>query len=787
MLKKDRTTVLVAALTFCSVQILYSAPTVITQSESAETFQYPTVTKPFSIDSIFHSTSLKERKVVDFTRTGSKVVPDKYLYEIRENGFFRYLPNISSPQKKIDEKLLVSSARVNECVKKTWGLPKEYVLSSDKTKALFLYDVERIYRFSSKYYVIVWDFTKDTGFILGNDDAIDVSGEHTIKNKIINKKISYARFSPDSKKVAYTFDNNLYYYDLENGKQVEITSDGEAGRIINGRVDWVYEEEFQYVNRDFEAYIWSPNSKSIVFLRFDESEVKDALTEVWGELYTSIRSYKYPKAGTESAKVSIHLYNLSDTLILPVVFRKNDSIAYIFNLEWSESPDEFIVYTLNRSQNDFKVYAVAVPSSFSRLIYSEKEEKYSVTYNKKLIFLKDDSLQRYFVISDRSGYNHIYSFTMEGTPLKILESGQYDVEKIYGIDKKRKRIYFQAAYSKPYNREVLWVDFGGTAKEFVAPEIQNEGGWNDAYFNDDFTEMLLVHSTANTPSVSYQYAINDDGETLINIQENNSELRQLHKEFDFVSKDIDVLRTKTDSLYYWIMKPKNIKEGTKCPLLIYVYGGPAIQEVRNMYHREDIYLWSQYLVSQGYVVACVDNRGTPSRGREFEKCTYNRLGQLEVEDQFSAAHYFGSLPYIDSSRMGIWGWSYGGYIASLCLFNDKTPFKLAMAMAPISDWRFYDNIYTEHYLGFPQTNIEGYYRASLLNKTANMNGKYFLAHGTNDDNVHFQHTMELITALQRDGKFFDLLIFPNQNHYLREGNSEELLYKKMTEFLNKNL
>jgi dipeptidyl-peptidase-4 len=378
---------------------------------------------------------------------------------------------------------------------------------------------------------------------------------------------------------------------------------------------------------------------------------------------------------------------------------------------------------------------------------------------------------------------------MDGTPLKMLENGHYDVEKIYGVDKKRKRIYFQASYSKPYNREVFWIDYSGDTQKLVAPEVQKNGGWSDAYFNDDFTEMLLIHSTSGIPNTYYNYAINDTGEILINILEDNHTLKQIQKDYGFVSMDIGVFNAyENDSLYYFIMKPQKLEEGKKYPLLVYTYGGPAIQAVRNSYpNMEMAYLWSQYLVSQGYIIACVEERGTPSRGRNYAKCTYKRLGQLEIEDEFTAAHFWASLPYVDSSRMGIWGWSYGGYLASLCIFNDSTPFKLAIAMAPISDWRFYDNIYTEHYMGFPQTNKENYDHASLLNKTSKLKGKYFLAHGTSDDNVHFQHTMELIASLQKEGKFFDLLIFPNQNHYLRDGNSEELLYKKMTEFLMKNL
>ncbi|MDR1699799.1 MAG: DPP IV N-terminal domain-containing protein, partial [Lachnoclostridium sp.] len=603
-------------------------------------------------------------------------------------------------------------------------------------------------------------------------------------------KVSNAEFSPDDSKVAYIMSNNLYYFDLETEKHTAITIDGEEDRIINGRLNYIYEEEFSYINADFRGYIWSPDSKSIAFLRLDESDVKEVLIDIYSRSSKVPDINKYPVAGETGAKVSVNLYNIGDTFSLPVAFRRSNDLEYVFNMEWSGSPDEFFIYTLNRVQNDFKVYAVAVPSSFSRLIYDEREDSASVTYNKKLIFENDTVNQRYFVVSDRDGYNHIYFFNTYGTPLKMLTSGKYYIDKIYGIDKKRNRIYFQAAYSKPYNREILSIDFYGDDLRLVAPEVQNgKDGWSEAFFNNDFSEMLLSHSEAGVPKTYYHYAITDTGEKLLAVMEDNSILKKAMDEYSFVKQEISVLKTDKmqDSLYYWIMKPQKMEKGKKYPVLFWVYGGPQIQVVRSdcFYWRE--FRWHQYLVSQGYIVICVEGRGTPGRSEKFEKCIYMNFGELEAEDQINAARYFATLPYIDSSRMAIWGWSFGGYLASLCIFNDNSPFKLAMAMSPVADWRFYDNIYTEHYMGAPQENKIGYENTSLLNKTSKLKGKYLLGHGTSDDNVHFRNTMALISSLTRDGKFFDLLIFQNQDHILRDGNAEEILYKKMTEFLKKNL
>ncbi|MDR1740130.1 MAG: DPP IV N-terminal domain-containing protein [Bacteroidales bacterium] len=730
-------------------------------------------TPVLTIDSLFRSPKFIQKKIDFFREVNIKTVPDRYIYEIRKSGFYRYIPDMSKNNRRASEECIVSAETLNRKIKSALGIPKNYIISHNKSKVLFLYETQKIYRFSFEYYAVVWDIEKDTGYILG-----------------VENKISNAEFSPDDSKVAYIMNNNLYYFDLETGKHITITTDGEEDRIIKGRLNYLYEEEFLYVAPDFRGYIWSPDSKTIAFLRLDQSDVKDVLIDVYSRISTVPNINRYPVAGEIEARVSVNVYNMGDTLILPVAFRKGNDLEYVFNMEWSGSHDEFFIYTLNRMQNDFKVYAVAVPSSFSRLIYNEKDDSTFVTYNKKLMFEDDTVNQRYFVVSDRDGYNKIYFFNTYGTPLKLLTSGKYYIDKIYGIDKKRNRIYFQAAYSKPYNREILSVDFEGNDLKIVAPEVQNrKDGWSEAFFSRDFSEMLISHSGFGIPRTYYHYVITDTGETLVSVMEDNLILKEAMEEYSFVRQDISVLKTDKmqDSLYYWIMKPEKIEKGKKYPVLFWVYGGPQIQIVRSDCYYWEEYRWHQYLVSQGYIVICVEGRGTPGRSAEFEKCVYMRLGELEAEDQINAARYFATLPYIDSSRMAIWGWSFGGYLASLCIFNDNSPFKLAMAMSPVSDWRFYDNIYTEHYMGTPQENKTGYDQSSLLNKTSKLKGKYLLGHGTSDDNVHFRNTMALISALKKEGKLFDLLIFQNQNHILRGGNAEEILYKKMTEFLRENL
>ncbi len=644
----------------------------------------------------------------------------------------------------------------NQISDSTFKKIDDYVFSSDDSKLLISTNTEPIYRRSKKAIYYIYDLKKQS------------------LNKLNTEKVSQADFSPDGKKIAYTRANNLYVYDIEHQKETTITTDGVFNSIINGYCDWVYEEEFK-INKGF---YWSPDSKNIAFFRFDESRVKEFSFTQWGTLYPTQYIYKYPKAGDDNSIVGLRVYNL-ESAQTQTVDVGTETDMYIPSMQWTQKSNELAFMQMNRMQNKMELFIWDINAKTSRSIYTETNTKY-VEVPFYWYFLKNE--KQFIISSEKDGYNDLYLYDYtNGKLIQQLTYGKFDISTVYGFDENRQYLYFQAAIDRPYNREICAVNVKSNKIERLST---NKNGTNNALFSNTYQYYVNTFQDVNTPSI---YTINRNDGKEINTLENNEQLKEVFKRHNFVTTVFSTLTTEDGvELNYWMMKPANMDPFKQYPLLMYVYGGPGSQQALNAYFPRD-YAWYQMLVQRGYIIACVDNRGTGGRGEAFKKCTYQQLGKLEAKDQIAAAKYFGNMVFVDKSRIGIWGWSFGGYLSALCLFRGNDVFKLAASVAPVTNWRYYNTIYTERYMGKPQDNPSGYDDNSPIHFVKDLKGQFLLVHGTADDNVHFQNTIDLITALEKNEKEFDLQVFPDKNHSIAGGNTRYTLYKKLTSFILENL
>ncbi|MDG1213796.1 MAG: S9 family peptidase [Flavobacteriaceae bacterium] len=637
-----------------------------------------------------------------------------------------------------------------------------YTFSADESKVLLATDLIPIYRRSTLGSYFVYDF---------NDKSLI---------KIANVAVQEPSLSPDGSKVAYGYENNIYLFDLKTKQTEQLTFDGEKNRIINGITDWVYEEEFGFVR----AFEWSPEGTHIAFLRFDETEVPEYSMPIYGEdLYPTLQTFKYPKAGENNAVVSLHLIELegAKTSTIPV------DAYYIPRIKWKNNPDELAFQTFNRHQNELVLYEYNKRSGALSVLHTERDAAY-VDVNDNLTFLVDDS---FIWSSEKDGYNHLYLHDKSGKEKRQLTSGDWEVTSYYGYDEKCKKIFFQSTAMGSINRDVYSVGINGKN----ATRLTAQDGVNRASFSADFTYFINAHSNAATPP---SYTLNttvpkkrvrdaNAGQSLMlkTIVDNTALLNTLEA-YNISPKEFSTLAVNGNDLNMWMIKPADFDPSKKYPLLMFQYSGPGSQSVSNTWMGANDY-WYQLLQSRGYVIACVDGRGTGFKGRDFKKSTYLQLVRYESDDQIAAAEQLSALPYIDENRTGIWGWSFGGDMAMHSILKGNEVFETAISVAPVTSWRFYDTIYTERFMRTPQENPEGYDLNSPLNYAERLKGKLLLVHGSADDNVHFQNTMRMVEALVQANKQFDWAVYPDKNHGIYGGKTREQLYTKMTQFILNNL
>ena len=628
---------------------------------------------------------------------------------------------------------------------------ESYSFNNDESKLILGKDIQKVYRRSTKgtYYVYT---------------------VNSKKIRLIGEQIQEPTFSPDSKKVAYAKNNNLFILDLTTNTTRQVTYDGKYNHIINGTTDWVYEEEFGFVR----AFEWSNDSKFIAFLRFNESKVKEFSMGVTGnQLYPTQHVFKYPKAGEDNAKVSLHTYNLKA--------RKSKKIAlgsyeYIPRIQWSNSNPILIATTLNRHQNDLKLHKINALKSSSSLLLNEKDDAY-VSVKNDLTFLQDNS---FIWTSEKDGYNHIYHYDFNGKLINQITKGNWEVTKYYGFNKEKKTIYYQSVENGSINRGVYSIHLDGTTKKLLS----NNAGTNTAAFSRNLNYFINTYSTTETPPL---YSLYSAEGTMIKVIKDNSSLEDKLLNYSISPKEFSTININGNDLNMWMIKPLDFDEQKQYPLLMFQYSGPGSQQVANRWNGTNDY-WHQLLAQKGMIIVCVDGRGTGLKGRDFKKITQKELGKFEVEDQIAAAKKLAERNYIDENNIGIWGWSYGGFMSTNCLLKGNDIFTTAIAVAPVTSWRFYDTVYTERYMQTPQENASGYDDNSPINYADKLQGNYLLVHGTGDDNVHVQNSRRMINALVAANKPFDVAMYPDRAHGIRKGENTRLhLYHKMTNFIKKHL
>lgn len=591
---------------------------------------------------------------------------------------------------------------------------------------------------------------------------------------VIPGTLRYPTLSPDNTKVAYVRDNNLYYFDLNLKRESQITTDGKQNEIINGAVDWVYEEEFS-MSQGFE---WSPSGRYISFFKFDEREVPEFSMDEFHDLYPNQTRWKYPKAGENNSKVDVLVYDLKSrsSVTLPLLSFQDQ---YIPRIQWLHDDTYLSVQRLNRWQNHWELLLWNTRESNLEELIQEGAEQY-IDINDALYLVPNS--KTFLYLSDITGYRHIYACDYSKKSITQITEGPWQVNNIHAVSDKNGMAYFSSTMASTVEDHVYQVNLKSKKVNSILEYKPLSG--NQYPIVSKYGQWMYIINSCMTETPHYQTIL--IGDKFKHVHDDTSFRRKVTEaeisETQF--NEIPVPGTEF-TLNYYMIKPKNFDPSKKYPLLMHCYGGPGNSIARNQVG--GYWAWFQYLASQGYIIVCVDNRGTGNKGESFQKSTYLKLGELEQEDQRMAALYFGNLPYIDKNRIGIWGWSFGGYLTSLCMVKSADVFKTGIAVAPVTHWKYYDNIYTERYLRRPIDNPEGYENNSPLNFTDDLKGNYLIIHGTGDDNVHYQNSIEMINALIKSGKSFDSEIYPNRAHGISDKAARVHLFNKMTRFILENL
>ncbi len=640
----------------------------------------------------------------------------------------------------------------------TIGSIEGFALSPEESKLLVYEQKQQLFRrsFTAKYYV----------YERMHNILKPLSMAHPVQQSPL--------FSPDGRMVAFVADNNIYLKKLDYDTEVAVTSDGETGSIINGVPDWTYQEEFSTTL----SMTWAPDNLTLCYLKYDESNVSEYSFPLYKgaceqkeeyEYYPGTFSYKYPLAGQANSKVSVLSYDV-ETRKTKEIPLGDGKIEYIPSIAYAYSPERLIVSTLNRGQNRLELYAVNPKSTVAKSLYVEESQ----TWISPTTYLGIKFSPEYFVISsERSGFNHLYQYSYSGALLRQITSGDYDVTDYYGCDASGNH-YFQSTSAGAENRVISLVDRKGKIT-LLTPEQ----GTSSAQFSPTMNYYVVNYSDTETPP---KYTLYNSSNKEIRVLEDNAYLASRFgnmpkKEF------FNVNASDGTQLNGYMIKPSNFDAGKKYPVIMYLYGGPGSQEVLNKWEVD----WYDYFADKGYLIVCVDGRGTGGRGRAFQDVVYKRLGYYETLDQLSAARYVSSLPYADSSRIGIFGWSYGGYETLMAISQDDSPYKAAVAVAPVTDWRYYDTAFTERYMQTPQENSSGYKSSSPIGLVNKMDCRLLLMSGTADDNVHLSNTLQYVSHLQQNGKLCDMFLFPNMNHSIDSCNARAVLYAKMLDFFDRGL
>ncbi len=682
----------------------------------------------------------------------------KYTYRTKGVPGFNFLKDgkhyATSEGKNIIKNDLTTGQAVGKIYEGTAAFD-DYTFSADESKILLSKDLENIYRHSSKGFYQVWD-------------------GKALKPLYATAKQINPTFNSLNTQVAFTSDNNLYINDLQNNKITQVTKDGAKNSIINGLCDWVYEEEFSFTR----AYEWSPDGLKIAFLRFDESAVPEYTMQTYDNtMYPHNVTFKYPKVGEKNSVVTVWIYDVKKGILKQV---QTGAAEYFPRLKWT--PDNrLIVFKMNRLQNELELLLTDSQTGKTTLFLKETNKYFvDLELNDDIAFLKDGS---FIKSSESDGYNHIYLYDKTGKIIRQLTKGNWDVRKVYGLDEVNGEVFYQASKISPMQKEVYFVKLDGS-KDHVLGGVDAEIGTNNAEFSSNFSYFVLNHSTSN---IAATYTVYDNQGVKIRTIEDNKGVEILQK--DYNTQPIEFFKFTTSEnveLNGWMIKPVGFDPAKKYPVFMTQYSGPGSQQVVDGWKGQD-YWWYQMLAQKGYMIVCVDPRGTGGRGEEFRKMTYKQLGHYETIDQIEAAKWLAKQPYVDGKRIGIFGWSYGGYMSSLCILKGNDVFKAAIAVAPVTNWKWYDSIYTERYMQTEKENTEGFKNNSPVYFADRLKGNYLLVHGMADDNVHFQNSVEMVDALVNANKQFDTYYYPNKNHGISGGSTRLHLYTKMTNFLMEKL
>ena len=648
----------------------------------------------------------------------------------------------------LERKVLIDSNRFPEKNKFSG-----YIFSNDEQKILLETLTDNIYRRSKQAIYLIYDIKTNS------------------LEKLFDQKVQEPLFSPDGLKVAYVYRRNLFIKNLELDIVKQITYDGDY-QTINGITDWVYEEEFGFVR----AFDWSQDSNQIVYMRFDESNVPIFSMDVYGnQTYPFPYMFRYPKAGEENSKIELIIYNTSSQTKETIDF-ENETPYYIPRIQFIGGRHSLIIQTLNRHQNKLKLWRWNTKKKNLQLLLTEIDEAY-VSINDDLKFIEDD---RFLWTSEKDGYKHIYHFDKDGKLINQVTQGDWEVTTIYNYNPKSKEIYFQSVEGSSIERGIYAIDISGRGKR----KLQPTHGFNDATFSTNNSYYIHSYSDELTPPIYTLYETRKNRP--IRQLMNNKSLIEKLESYNFSEKEFSTIQINGSELNMWMIKPADFDANKKYPLLMFQYSGPGSQQVSNRWG-DSRTLWHKDLANQGFIIACVDGTGTGFKGSKFKKSTYLNLVKYESLDQIAAAKTLGELPYVDHNRIGIWGWSFGGHMAIHCLLTGNDIFSFAIAVAPVTNWRFYDTIYTERFMRTPQENPEGYDLNSPINYADQLKGDFLIIHGSGDDNVHVQNTMRMVEALIQADKQFEWMIYPDKNHGISGGNTRKHLYTKMTNFIFKNL